>query len=68
MIELIFVACLRTSPDLCEQRSIAYLQDVGLLGCLMRAQPELAEWSLAHPMLQVARWSCQYSGEKELDA
>ena len=45
MIELFFIACLHTAPSACEERSIAYLEDVSLLGCMMQAQPQLAEWT-----------------------
>jgi hypothetical protein len=62
MIELIFVACLRTDALLCEERSHLYLAEIGLLGCLATAQAHLAEWSGAHPELEVVRWSCRFAG------
>jgi hypothetical protein len=64
MIELFFVACLQTAPAACEERSIAYVEDVTLMSCMMQAQPQLAEWCEAHPGLQVSRWSCRYADEK----
>ena len=68
MIELAFVVCLRTMPDLCEQRSIAYLPDVGLMGCMMQAQPQLAQWSETHPNHTIARWTCQTTDTREIRA
>lgn len=62
MIELAFVVCLRFSPALCEERSIPLLGDVGLMGCMMEAQPQLAAWIQSHPDRQVARWRCQPLG------
>jgi hypothetical protein len=59
MIELVFVVCLRTMPHLCEERSLAYVEDVSLMSCMMQAQPHLAQWSATNPNLQVTRWSCQ---------
>lgn len=59
MIELVFVVCLRTMPHLCEERSLAYVEDVSLMSCMMQAQPQLAQWSQTHPNFQVTRWSCQ---------
>jgi len=55
MIELSFIVCLKTMMHLCDERSIYYLPDVGLLACMMQAQPQLAEWTAAHPELQVIR-------------
>ena len=49
MIELAFVVCMKTMMHLCEERSIAYLPDVSLMGCMMQAQPQLAEWAATHP-------------------
>jgi hypothetical protein len=68
LIELVFVACLRTTPELCEERSIAYLPDMSLMTCMMQAQPELAQWSEAHPEHRVARWSCVTSDRREIRA
>lgn len=68
MIELLFVVCLKTMPNACEERSLLTLQEVGLMSCMMLAQPQLAEWSLAHPDLQIKRWSCRNSDEREVRA
>jgi hypothetical protein len=68
MIELAFVVCLRSLPVLCEERSMSYLPDVSLMGCMLGAQPQLAEWSQQHPNLTVSRWTCQYAGSRPLKA
>jgi hypothetical protein len=68
MIELAFVACMKAMMHLCEERSIAYLPDVSLRGCMAQAQPQLAEWAAAHPDLQVTRWTCQRSGAHGMKA
>lgn len=68
MIELAFVVCLRAMPGLCEERSIGYLPEVGLMACMIHAQPQLAEWSETHPELTIARWSCQYSDRRKIKA
>jgi hypothetical protein len=68
MIELAFVVCLRTTPDLCEERRISYLPEVGLMACMMQAQPQLAQWQEIHPHLSVARWTCQFSGTRGTEA
>jgi hypothetical protein len=61
MIELVFIACLHAAPSACEERSIAYLAEASLAGCMLRAQPDLAHWSETHPNLHVTRWSCRYT-------
>jgi hypothetical protein len=68
MIELAFVACVKTMMHICEERSIAYLPDVSLMSCMMQAQPELARWSEAHPELQVTRWRCHHSDDRSIEA
>ncbi|SFK00923.1 hypothetical protein [Celeribacter neptunius] len=57
MIELLFVACLSTSPDACEERSLLFT-DITPMTCMMGAQPELAKWTEQHPAYTVSRWSC----------
>ena len=68
MIELVFVVCLRATPEFCEERSIAYLPEVSLMACMMQAQPHLAQWSETHPDLEIARWSCTTSDRREIRA
>jgi hypothetical protein len=68
MIELAFVVCLRSLPVLCEERSMSYLPETTLMGCMMQAQPQLAEWSQQHPNLTVSRWTCQYADGRALKA
>jgi hypothetical protein len=63
MLELFFVACLQTSPGACQERSILYQEDIGLMGCMLQAQPQLAEWSESNPGVTIKRWSCRYAGD-----
>ncbi|SFR20239.1 hypothetical protein [Poseidonocella sedimentorum] len=58
MIELVFVACLWSTPDTCEKRSLLY-SDISPMTCLMQAQPELARWTETHPRWRVASWKCR---------
>lgn len=66
MIELLFVACLSTAPDQCEERSMIFT-DVTPMACMMGAQPQLAKWVSTHPAFHVAGWKCQQvrTAEKE---
>jgi hypothetical protein len=61
MIVRVFLACLRATPDLCQEQRISYLPEIGLMTCMMQAQPQLAEWLQSRPDLTVARWTCQFS-------
>jgi hypothetical protein len=68
MIELIFIACLRTDALLCEERSQLHMAEVGILGCLLTAQAQLAEWSGSHPEFEVVRWSCRFAEAADVRA
>jgi hypothetical protein len=68
MIELAFVVCLTLTPDVCEEQRIAHLPEIGLMACMMQAQPQIAEWIATHPGLTVTRWSCQFSDQRAFDA
>ena len=58
MIELLFVACLATTPDECRERSLVFT-DITPMQCMMGAQPELAKWSASHPDMEITSWRCQ---------
>lgn len=67
MIELIFVACLTTAPDNCENRSFLYT-GISPMVCMMGAQPELARWAATHPNFRIASWKCKIVNRKEREA
>ena len=67
MIELLFVACLATSPDDCQQQSLLYT-DMSPMACMMAAQPELAKWAEAHPNFRIKNWKCKMVNFAERDA
>lgn len=60
MIQLVFVACLTAMPDQCHERAVVLLPEIGLIGCMTTAQPQLAAWSEQHPKHRVVRWSCAW--------
>lgn len=68
MIELVFIACLKSSPDVCEERVLSYLAGAGASACMMQAQPELAQWALTHPDYTIVRWRCQAPEARGIDA
>jgi hypothetical protein len=58
VIELVFIICLNTAPDVCEERSLVYEAHSGPIYCMMQAQPHLAEWAVQHPAYTVKHWKC----------
>ncbi|MGB0661555.1 MAG: hypothetical protein ACPGNV_15425 [Mangrovicoccus sp.] len=67
MIELLFVACLASNPDACEERSLLF-SDISPMTCMMGAQPELAKWTETHAGWTVDKWSCRIMGTGEREA
>ena len=61
MIELVFLACLSSQPEVCEDRAMQFT-DLSLMTCLLGAQPQLARWQGEHPDWTVQRWRCQATG------
>lgn len=59
MIELVFTACLISSPTQCEDKHLTFAENMNPLQCLMGAQPELAKWNEAHPKWQINKWKCR---------
>lgn len=68
MIELVFIVCLKVNPTACEQRVLSFLnENSGPGACMMRAQPELAAWAVAHPAFTVENWKCEDSDHAKVD-
>jgi hypothetical protein len=67
MIELLFVTCMATAPDQCQERSLLFT-DISPMACMMGAQPELAKWTATHPNETINQWKCRMvkPGEKEV--
>jgi hypothetical protein len=68
MIELVFIVCMSITPDICEERTLAYHPEVGLQACMTQAQPQLAKWQETHPGLTITRWTCVWSDAREIEA
>jgi hypothetical protein len=62
-VELIVLACLITSPGNCHEERVRFsMEPVAGQACMVGAPPLLAQWSMAHPALRVARWRCGIAG------
>ena len=59
MIELFFVTCLTANPTECQDRSLLFTAEVGLMTCMLHGQTQLAAWSETHPRERVQKWSCR---------
>ena len=67
MIELLFVACMASAPENCQERSLVFT-DITPYQCLMGAQPELAKWVNSHPDETIKSWRCRTVSFAERDA
>ena len=68
MIELAFVVCLGPCPTCARSAASPTFPMSALMGCMMQAQPQLAEWSETHPNHTIARWTCQTTDSREIKA
>ncbi|MGF1553423.1 MAG: hypothetical protein ACFBWO_13135 [Paracoccaceae bacterium] len=68
MLKLVFLVCLATGPETCEQREIVIHEpEVTPMACLMGAPPTLAQWRATHPGWRIARWHCEGGEQARLD-
>ncbi|QBX33849.1 hypothetical protein E4L95_03560 [Paracoccus liaowanqingii] len=68
MIELLFVVCLSSEPASCRDRSMIFTEDIGLMGCMMGAQSQLAKWVETRPQERIVSWRCKAAGASERSA
>jgi hypothetical protein len=68
MIELVFLACLRVTPDVCDERRLSYQNLKDLAVCTMNAQPYLAQWARDHPAYTVTTWRCEDPARRPIRA
>lgn len=59
MIELVFLACLKTNPEICGEKVVKFINAVNPALCFVQAQPELASWVGSHPEQRIAHWKCR---------
>ena len=59
MIELVFLACLKTTPEDCQEKVVKFMPAASTALCMYQAQPELASWVNSHPDRRIARWGCR---------
>ncbi|MTE00878.1 hypothetical protein GIY56_11295 [Paracoccus sp. YIM 132242] len=64
MIELLFVSCLSTDPDRCQDRALLFVE-TNLMACMVHGQQQIAEWIDAHPHETVREWKCRTIDQRE---
>lgn len=67
MIELVFLACLTTTPSDCEEKVIKFMPARVAALCMVLAQPELAAWTRTHPDQRIAKWRCREMADDVAD-
>lgn len=67
-IELVFMACLVSAPQQCEEKTLLFdAYNNSLMTCMVFGQAELARWQSEHPAWIVDRHKCRFStGEKDV--
>lgn len=68
LIELAVVVCLRADPNACEDRHFTFPNGHSMVGCMVEAQPFLADWEAKHPRWTVRHWKCGRPGSRPRDA
>lgn len=63
MIELFFVTCLAADPTQCQDRSMLFAQEIGVMSCMLHGQTQLAAWAQTHPRDKVQKWQCRLHGK-----
>jgi hypothetical protein len=62
-IELILTVCTLAQPAACDERRLLFSSESGSVrGCMIQAQPFIAQWVGDHPNVTVSRWRCAIPG------
>jgi hypothetical protein len=62
-IELILTVCTLGQPAACDERRLLFSsENSSLRGCMIQAQPFIAQWVGDHPNVTVSRWRCAVPG------
>jgi hypothetical protein len=65
LVDLILLACAVTNPGACREHHLLFQTAGSLRGCVMQAQPYLAQWAGDHQGYRVVRWHCAWPDEEE---
>jgi hypothetical protein len=65
LVDLILFACTLASPSACREYHLLFQTAGSLQGCMMQAQPYLAQWAGEHPSLRIMRWRCAWPDQEE---
>lgn len=68
IVELIVAVCLSAQPDVCSEKNFQFYEGSTMWGCMLQAQPWLADWSAHNPEWTVKAWKCGVPGPHGRDA
>lgn len=68
IIELVFLACLKTDPTKCDEYAIMGEWGAGIMQCMMAGPTEAVTFAEQKPELKIDRWFCRGLGEKDIEA
>lgn len=68
LIELVVAMCLITEPGTCKEQHFYFAEDTSLMGCMMQAQPFLADWTRTHGQWKIEKWHCENPAMKDRKA
>ncbi|MDB5404237.1 MAG: hypothetical protein JWQ55_6255 [Rhodopila sp.] len=60
VVELIVMVCSLSNPNACSEKHFLFEANGSLNGCIMQAQPYLAQWAGEHPNDRVASFRCAW--------
>lgn len=65
LVDLILLACALANPGSCREHHVLLQSSGSLRGCMMQAQPYLAQWIGEHPGLRIANFRCAWPDQEE---
>ena len=68
LVELVVAVCLITEPGTCREEHFYFTENTSLLGCMMQAQPFLADWTRQHGRWSIQKWHCGYPERRDRKA
>jgi hypothetical protein len=67
VVDLIVIVCSIATPNACREEHLLFQMQGSLRGCMVQAQPYLAQWIGDHPNLLVVRWRCEWPDSEGKD-
>jgi hypothetical protein len=65
LVDLVLRVCTAANPDACREFHLMFQTAGSLRGCMMQAQPYLAQWVGDHPNFHIVRWHCAWPDQED---